>query len=136
MANLLVDWLNSFGLQTQVNDLGGDVSNGYVLAELFSSDKHMSSSSRKFPLLSDLDAYSNTRSLDSSMKNFSMLQHYLQSECKLVVGDELISAVIQQKRGGFYLFFNHLNCRAKPNIGNEPNLICLNAHSLWVYAFT
>lgn len=98
MANLLVDWLNGFELSSEVSDLGKDLRNGYLLAELFSSERAYESRT-PFPLLEDLKDYNACTTLESSLKNFARLQDYLKHSCHLVLADDLVKDVMLQKRG-------------------------------------
>ncbi|KAK3100467.1 hypothetical protein FSP39_020512 [Pinctada imbricata] len=85
----VLKWIQSLDLTWQIKQPKWDLTNGYLVAEIFSW---------YFPQDIQMHSYNNGTSLDSKLKNWSLLKLFIKRH-KLEIPDELVEGTIHCKEG-------------------------------------
>lgn len=85
----VLKWLQSLDLTWQVKTPKWDLTNGYLLAEIFSW---------YYPQEISMHMFNNGTSLDSKLRNWSLLQNFIKRHC-LEIPEELVEGTIHCKEG-------------------------------------
>uniref|UniRef100_K1QF98 Spermatogenesis-associated protein 4 n=1 Tax=Magallana gigas TaxID=29159 RepID=K1QF98_MAGGI len=85
----VLKWIQSLDLTWQIKQAKWDLTNGYLIAEIFSW---------YFPQDIQMHSYNNGTSLDSKLKNWSLLKLFIKRH-KLEIPEELIEGTIHCKEG-------------------------------------
>ncbi|KAK3599536.1 hypothetical protein CHS0354_006671 [Potamilus streckersoni] len=89
LSREVLKWLQSLDLTWQIKQPKWDLTNGYLIAEIFSW---------YFPQDIQMHSYNNGTSLDSKLKNWSLLKNFIKRH-SLDIPEELVEGTIHCKEG-------------------------------------
>lgn len=94
----VLKWIQSLDLTWQVKTPKWDITNGYLIAEIFSW---------YFPQDIQMHSYNNGRSLDSKQKNWDLLKNFIKHH-KLDIAADVIEGTIHCKEGAAALLLERM----------------------------
>jgi len=94
----VLKWIQSLDLTWQLKTPKWDLTNGYLVAEIFSW---------YYPQEVQMHMYNNGTSLDSKLRNWSLLKNFIKSH-KLDIPEDYVEGTIHCKEGAALLFIERL----------------------------
>jgi len=94
----VLKWIQSLDLTWQLKTPKWDLTNGYLVAEIFSW---------YYPQEVQMHMYNNGTSLDSKLRNWSLLKNFIKQH-KLDIPDDYVEGTIHCKEGAALLFIERL----------------------------